>query len=133
MGRNLLNCSKVQSGFTSFLSKQAQITVYHLFFWAKSGVVVAEVTNHYLPLCGHCGHCMWLVWPLQTILDTLLKRPQLLANLQNGPSRKHFIRRCRILIAINAINVEETQPHCVRTFSKKGRTSQHFQIFVHRA
>ena len=93
--------------------------MYHLFFWAKSGVVVAEVTNHYLPLCGHCGHCMWLVWPLQTILDTLLKRPQLLANLQNGPSRKHFIRRRRILIAINAINVEETQPHCVHSLKKE--------------
>ena len=62
---------------------------------------------------------MWLVWPLQTILDTLLKRPQLLANLQNGPSRKHFIRRCRILIAINAINVEETQPHCVHSLKKE--------------
>ena len=43
-------------------------------------------------------------WSLQTILDTILKRPQLLANLQNGPSRKHFIRRCRILIAINAFS-----------------------------
>ena len=82
--------------------------------------MVAEVTIHYLQLFHYvvtvvtvCG------WPLQTILDTLLKRPQLLANLQNGPSRKHFIRRRRILIAINAINVEETQPHCVHSLKKK--------------
>ena len=102
-------------------------------FWAKSEVVVAEVTIHYLQLFHYVATVVTVWgWPLQTILDTILKRPQLLANLQNGPSRKHFIRRRRILIAINAINVEETQPHCVHSL-KKGGTSQHFPIFVHRA
>ena len=89
-------------------------------FWAKSEVVVAEVTIHYLQLFHYVSTLVTVCgWPLQTILDTLLERPQLLANLQNGPSRKHFIRRRRILIAINAINVEETQPHCVHSLNKK--------------
>ena len=64
LGQNLLNCSKVQSGCTSFLSKQALITVYTLYFLGlylrRSGSGGDHSLSATLPPCGHCGHCMWL-------------------------------------------------------------------------